>query len=239
MYKKLLTATLLLSFSLPYAFADETQNAKPQPQDGTYLNLSVTERTEAQEDILVASLSVEKEGTDPKQVQNDINKLALQAVTKAKVLSDITVKTEQYYVYKSNPKANSNAKIWHGAQRIQFQSTSTEVLLKLVGDLQSLGLLVQGLHYSISPERIDQLRDAMIEKAIVKLMKKAERVGHALNKKQVKLIDINIGENYMPDFLRPMMMANSKDVNTEVSNPVAEPGKREVTITISAKALLQ
>ena len=239
MYNKLLAATLLLLFSLPYAFADETQSTKPQPQDGTYLNLSVTERTEAQEDILVASLSVEKEGVDPKQVQNDINKLTLQAVTKAKALSNITVKTEQYYVYKSSPKANSTTKVWHGTQRIQFQSTSTEVLLKLVGDLQSLGLLVQGLNYSISPERVDQIRDAMIEKAIINLMKKAERVANALNKKQVTLIDINVGENYTPDFLRPMMMINSKAVNTEVSNPVAEPGQREVTVTISAKALLQ
>lgn len=239
MYNKLLAATLLLFFSLPYTFADETQSTKPQPQDGTYLNFSVTERTEAQEDILVANLSVEKEGLDPKQVQNDINQLTLQAVTKAKVLSTITINTEQYYVYKSSHKANSNTKIWHGTQRIQFQSTSTETLLKLVGDLQGMGLLVQGLHYSISPERVDQIRDAMMEKAITNLMKKAERVGNALNKKQVQLIDINIGENYTQDFPRPMMMTNSKTTNTDVSTPVAEPGKREITITVSAKALLQ
>lgn len=237
MHNKLLAITLLLFFSP--SFADEAQNVKIQSRDGTYLNLSVTERTEAQEDILVASLSVEKEGGDPKQVQNDINKLMLQAVTKAKALSNITVNTEQYYVYKSSPKANSNAKIWHGTQRIQFQSASTEVLLKLVGDLQSLGLLVQGLHYSISPERVDQIRDAMMEKAIVNLIKKAERVGNALNKKHVELIDINVGENYTPDFLRPMMMASSKTASTEISNPVAEPGKREVTITVSAKVLLK
>lgn len=239
MYNKLLAVILLLFLSLSFAFANEAQDTNIQAQDGTYLNLSVTERIEAQEDILVATLSVEKEGADPKQVQNDINKLTLQAVTKAKALSNITVSTEQYYVYKSNLKANSNTKTWHGTQRIQLQSTSTEILLKLVGDLQGLGLLVQGLHYSISSERIDQIRDAMMEKAIINLIKKAERVGNTLNKKHVKLIDINVGESYAPDFLRPMMMASSKTTNTEVLNPVAEPGKREVTITVSAKVLLK
>lgn len=240
MYSKLLAAILLLFCSS--SFADEVQDVKTEYNGGTYLNLSVTERTEVQEDILVASLSVEKDGTDSKQVQNDINQLTLQAVTKAKALSNITVNTEQYYVYKSTPnKANSNAKTWHGTQRIQLQSTAAEVLLKLVGDLQEMGLLVQGLNYTISPEKADQIRDAMIERAIASLIKKAERVGNVINKKNIELIDINIGTNYTPDYPRPMMLASTKRSNAEVANipPVAEPGKREVTITVTAKVLLK
>jgi predicted secreted protein len=186
-------------------------------------------------------MSVEQDGTDSQQVQNDINRLTLQAITKAKALSNITVNTEQYYVYKSIPKANSNAKTWHGTQRIQLQSTIAEALLKLVGDLQNMGLLVQGLNYTISPEKVDQIRDAMIEKAIVSLIKKAERVGNIINKKNVELVDINIGTNYTPDYPRPMMLASTKRANGEVVSvpPVAESSKREVTITVTARALLK
>ncbi len=234
-----LLAVIILLFSFCSSFASELQDTKATlPNEGTYLNLSITERMEVQEDVLTANLNVEKEGPDSIQVQDSINKLMSQATTKAKATSNVTVSTDQYYVYKLPSKAN-NTKMWHGTQKIQLQSTSIDILLKLVGELQSIGLLLQGLNYSIMPEKIDHIRDSMMEKAITNLIKQAQRVANTINKQYVGLVDINIGTNYMSDYPRPMLSANAKMVNTEMASPIAEPGKREVTITITARALLK
>jgi predicted secreted protein len=90
---------MLLIAEFPFTiFADNDK------QDGTYLNISATERREVDEDLLVANLRFESEGQDAKDVQSDINSAMKKALDKAKELRDVKVSTERYSVYKYHPR---------------------------------------------------------------------------------------------------------------------------------------
>ncbi len=70
MYKSLLTIALI-SFTLP-VIAMQSKDL-PTNQNGSYLNISVTEQMDVKEDILISSMRIEKEGVDLKYIQDEIN----------------------------------------------------------------------------------------------------------------------------------------------------------------------
>ncbi|WP_341748099.1 hypothetical protein [Candidatus Tisiphia endosymbiont of Dascillus cervinus] len=109
MYKSLLTiAIALISFTLP-VIAMQSKDL-PTNQNGSYLNISVTEQMDVKEDLLISSMRIEKEGVDLKYIQDEINLMMSKAVKMAKEVEDITVSTEQYYVYQYNQDQNIDNK---------------------------------------------------------------------------------------------------------------------------------
>lgn len=188
MYKSLLTiAIALISFTLP-AIAMQSKDL-PTNHDGSYLNISVTEQMDVKEDLLISSMRIEKEGVDLKYIQDEINLMMSKAVKMAKEVEDITVSTEQYYVYQYNQDQNIDnkkdkvkKKMWRGTQVLSLKSKSSEALLTLIGKLQNEGLLIQSLNYTLSNEKREVIRDSMIEAAIAKLKQRAIRVAKALGK---------------------------------------------------------
>ena len=66
MAKKLLTLIIFaMTFSCANAFADDDE------KKGTYLNLSVSESTEVEEDLLIVNLRFETEGKTSQDVQKE------------------------------------------------------------------------------------------------------------------------------------------------------------------------
>lgn len=91
MYKSLLTIALI-SFTLP-VIAMQSKDL-PTNQNGSYLNISVTEQMDVKEDLLISSMRIEKEGVDLKYIQDEINLMMSKAVKMAKEVEDITVSTD-------------------------------------------------------------------------------------------------------------------------------------------------
>jgi predicted secreted protein len=246
MYKSLLTiAIALISFTLP-AIAMQSKDL-PTNQDGSYLNISVTEQMDVKEDLLISSMRIEKEGVDLKYIQDEINLMMSKAVKMAKEVEDITVSTEQYYVYQYNQDQNIDnkkdkvkKKMWRGTQVLSLKSKSSEALLTLIGKLQNEGLLIQSLNYTLSNEKREVIRDSMIEAAIAKLKQRAIRVAKALGKEYDGFTMINVDPEARRMPVPRLMMGSPVNANDSVVNmPVAEPSTSEVTITVSATALLK
>lgn len=246
MYKSFTIIIALISFTLP-ASANQLKDIQIN-QDGVYLNISVTEQIDVQEDLLVSSMRIEKEGFDPKLIQNEINLMMAKAVEMAKEVSDINVSTEQYYVYQynqgqntDNVKEEAKKKIWRGTQVLSLKSKSSEALLTLIGKLQNEELLIQNLNYTLSNEKREIMRDSMIEGAIEKLKQRATLVAKALGKDYSGFTMINIDpEAGRAPVSRLMMGTPPVSANDNAASiPVAEPGISEVTMTISATALLK
>ncbi|MGZ9109425.1 MAG: SIMPL domain-containing protein [Micavibrio sp.] len=219
------------------------------PEGQTILNIAATERTEIQQDLLMATLRIEKEGGDAQTVQNEINTLMKKAVDAAKAVETVKVSTGQYYVYRNdpNPLPYKNEKTaedlpvtWRGSQSLDLQSTSADALLKLAGALQDMGLVMGGLTYTLSPEKADAAKDALMEKALTKVTARAERAAKALGKSEMALIEINVdsADNIVQPY--QMMRGMAMDGGMEkMATPTAEPGQSEITLTVSARALLK
>ncbi|WP_341787260.1 SIMPL domain-containing protein [Rickettsia endosymbiont of Cantharis rufa] len=245
-YKNFITIVFIL-FSFQ-TIAGQNQDAQKKHDDSSYLNISVTEKMDVQEDLLMSSVRIEKEGLDPRSVQNEINLIMAKAIKIAKQ-PDISVSTGQYDIYQYNEEQNTSnkekkvkTKKWRGTQILSLQSKSPEALLLVVGQLQSEGLLIQNLSYILSNDKRDVTRNAMIESAIAKLKKQATQVAKALGQEYSRFTVINIDTGLG---LQPPMpiYRNAMPVLSVMSDaammPSAEPSTSTVSITVSATALLK
>ncbi len=228
------------------AMAEESQVRPGQ----IVLNVSATEHDTVQQDVLTASLRYEAEGEDSKALQGAINGVMAKALAKAKTHERVEAATDHYYVYIFDPHAREHpdpeervrdsqkhrSKIWKGSQGIRLKSSDPESMLKLVSELQSMGLQTSDLGYALSPEAFEKTRDALLESALQKLTEKARRTAKALGKNSAELVEVNIDSDYPAPV---PMMARAEALTSEMDTPVVSPGQSEITLTVSARAILR
>lgn len=233
------------------AATPETTPAKISFQGGgeTILNIAATERVQVQQDLLIASLRIERENADAKTVQAEINELMKKAVDTAKTVPTVKVATGQYYVYQYDPNPNPQplksgekpALKWRGTQTLDLKSTNADDLLKLAGALQDSGLIMNGLSYTLSPEKADEAKDNLMEAALAKVKARAERAAAAMGKAKTDLIEVTV--DTADNMVHPPMMMRAVAMDAggamEKAAPSAEPGETEITLTVSARALLK
>lgn len=244
----LLGAAMVAMFAFPAAAQD---NVVALPDGHTALNLSATEKIEAEQDLLVASLRIQVEDKEAKLVQDKINKAMKQAVELARKTPAIKVETGQYYVHPDyryiSKEDGSNEQLldkWRGSQTLTLESKDAEELLKVVGEIQDLDFLMNNLNYRLSDEKYTQIRDGLMEVTIESLLKRAERVAKALGKTKVDLVEINV-DSYAPSPI-PVMYARAAKAEVammasadSMAAPVAEAGETSVSMTINARAIIK
>lgn len=216
----------------------------------TILNISATERVQVQQDLLIASLRIERENADAKTVQAEINEIMKKSVDTAKAVPTVKTSTGQYYVYQYDPNPNPQplkagekpALKWRGTQTIDLQSTNADDLLKLAGILQDSGLIMNGLTYSLSPEKADEAKDNLMEAALAKVKARAERAAAAMGKTRTDLVEVTVdtADNMVhPPMMMRAMAMDAGGAMEKSAAPSAEPGETEITLTVSARALMK
>ena len=246
---------LFLCALLTFPFIANAQDYKTIldiPPGATLVNLSATERVEIDQDLLVATLRYEAQNADPRKLQDDINGIMNAALEKAKAVSSVKVSTEQYYVYpydydptpqpvQKGQLREKLQRIWRGSQGMQIKGTDAAALLKLAGELQDMGLAMGGLGYMISPDLLEKTQESLLEAALTKLKSKAERTAKGLGKTKADLLEVNVdmGGYYPQPMMARAPMADMAMAKAEMAAPVAAAGQSEITLTVSARALIR
>jgi len=208
------------------------------------LNLSVTEQTSVEQDTLNAALAYSAQGRDKIALQNDVNAKMTTTLEIVEAISEIDYSTGQYYMYIFRPgrplRDDIQNPIWRAQQGLQLSSKNSDVLLETVGQLQSMGLEINRLNYSLSGETFDQTSDSLLSIALEKLQSRADETAELLNKSSASLVEVTINGNRNPGFFQPRMamMESAQPDNPQFEAPTAAPGKSEVSLSVSAKALL-
>lgn len=209
------------------------------PEGQTLITLTVTERTKVTQDVLLASLRIEVENLDQNVVQNTINTAMQQALDRARVVTGVEVSSGHYSVYQMNRQTVGGRPdlVWRGSQSINLQGKAAASLLALAGELQAAGFVMSQLSYQLSTERADEIRDALMESAIVRAREKAQRATVALGRSSFEIasMDVDSSSNFAP----PMMMrAGSMAADTiEMAAPVAQAGETEVMLSIRVQVV--
>lgn len=246
MRKFLLSCALLSTMSLP-AMA---QGVVTLPDGQTALNISATERVEVDQDTLVASLRIQQDLKSAAEVQNVINLAMKQAVELAKKHDDFQVETGQYYVHPDyrdvrDPQTGDVDQViekWTGSQTLIIKSENAADLLKVTGEIQDMGFVMNSLNYELSSKKFEQTRDGLMEATIKKLKDRAERVAKALGKTSVDIVEINVdaqSHSPQPVYARAVMMEMRADSSAKMATPTAEAGTSDVSMTINARAIIK
>ena len=212
------------------------------PSGVTLLKVSATVREEVTQDLLVATLRYEIRNRDARELQNEINAKMRDALAKAQSFLEIRAVTQQYSIYQTQVPPNRSDMIWVGSQGLELRSKQADELLKLTGELQSLGFSMQNLSYVVSPELYEATHDSLMEKALLKLQERASRAARALGKREADLAEVDVRTN-QADVQSPMMhnraFAMEMAADSSMSAPVAEAGESHISLTVSASALLK
>lgn len=230
----------LIATSLLTAAPAIAQEYQLLPEGQTMLTLSVTERVQAQQDTLHASLRIELSDKNPDALQSKINAAMTKALAEAKAVTNVKTSTGYYSVYQTYSDTNPRAvKAWNGSQTIDLESKDAKALLQLAGKIQEAGFATNNLSYSLSTEKADEIRENLLETALTRAKAKAERAAKGLGKKDVELVQIGIDSPV--DFPQPVMargmMMKAEMAADSFAAPVAEAGESEVTLTINVRAI--
>lgn len=248
----LLAASLLaVPFISAPAFSQDGNGLNLPPEGSTIINFSATEKRTMPQDLLIASLRIEAEDKDsPGVIQKKINEAMTKALDLAKKESSFKVSTGTYSVYKyDNPVVvntktgeQKNEPIWKGSQDIEIQSKDAAKLLDIVGKIQGMGFAMNNLTYTLAPETVDKVRDELMIEALKKLNAKADIVAKTLGKSKAELVDVNVDTGGPVYPMAKAMMARGQmemDAGYAAAPPVAQAGETDVSLTVSARALIK
>jgi uncharacterized protein len=201
----------------------------------TILHLSETAQRDVPRDLLHATLAAEANDAEAAKVQATINQRMAAALVRIKQVSDVTVETTGYSVYRDNP--GKTPALWHGSQSVILTGKDFAALLGLVGTLQQQGLVMQNLAPDLSRDARQSVEDSLTNEALTRLQQRAERIATTLGDKVAGLRSVNVGNvNPSPPVFRTMAIA--REAAAAMPPPVAEPGSATVSITVEADVAL-
>ena len=121
------------------------------PSARPLLHLSETATVSVRPDRLTAVLRADASTDSASTAQDRVNAVIGGALAEARKADGIAVSTDQYNVWRLEPKAGEAAQ-WRASQSVVLRGQDGSSVLKLVGALQQKGLAVEGLGWELAPE---------------------------------------------------------------------------------------
>jgi predicted secreted protein len=194
-------------------------------------------------------LRIQQDLTSAAEVQNTINTAMEQAIKATEKFPSLKIETGQYYVRpdyryignKETGERKQEIKGWQGSQTLIIKSEASEDVLKVAGEIQDMGFIMNNLSYELSTEKYEETRDALMEETVAALQARADRVAKALGKSSVDIVEINVdAQPNMPQpiYARAQAMEMSM-ASDQMKAPSAAAGTSNVSLTINARAILK
>jgi len=240
--RNLVYLTLLLSsplVSLPVIAQNNFDLAVLNPGE-IMVNLSVREQTQVEQDTLNAFLYFAIQGRDRVAIQDEVNRIMTTAL-ELLADSEIDYSTQQYRVFQVAPsrptRGDDENLLWRAQQGVRLSSQDSGAVLNLVAELQEMGLTMNGLNYSLSDLRQEEVADTLMESALDRLRERSQAAAAALGKSDFELLEITMDGGNNSGFMRSTSMSLSAEA-MDVATPVAEPGQSTVAFNVSARVIL-
>ena len=206
------------------------------------LNMSLTEQQQVEQDTLNATLSFTAQGRNRIELQEEVNTSIAEALDILAETSGLDTNTGRYQVYivpvERPTRTDISNPVWRAQQSIQLSSQDSEAMLPVIGQLQETGFTMDNLYYSLSPALYEEITAGLMQTALGKLQGRAEAAASALGKSRAELIEVSMdgSPNFRPPYMP--MAVRTMAASADFAPPQADPGETQVTVTISARAVL-
>jgi predicted secreted protein len=215
---------LLLLLALPLA-ADADQ----QGPTHNLVNLSVDATAEVDNDLLVAVLYAQREGSEPARLADEVNQTVNWAIAQAKTTPGIKVQTQSYNTQPVH--RNSQLVGWRVSQSLRLESRDAGVLSDLIGQLQER-LAVQSLGFQVSDEARRKADEQLTAEALDRFIERARLITKQLGRSSYRLVRIEVNSAGGPP-PRPMLRAMAMDAEMAAAAPALEAGTQRLAVTVN------
>jgi predicted secreted protein len=186
------------------------------------------------QDELRASLTAHAEAPQPAEAQNQVNRMMGEAVDLARAAAGVRVSSGSYNVYHDQPEKRPSR--WVAEQSLSLTSNDATVLLDLVGKLQSNGLAVQGLQWTLAAATRRNVERQLLGEALDALSRTAKTAAEGLSLEFTGWRRVSLTPATGP--VPPPYRARAAMAAEAMAAPVAVAGTSEVVVTVNAEALL-
>jgi predicted secreted protein len=207
----------------------QTPPAAPD-QPPTALQLSEHAQRTLPRDRLRVELRAEATGSDPRRLQEEINRRMAAAVARAKEAPGITLATTGYGVFQE--RSDRGPPRWRGSEGLSLAGRDFAAVLALAGALQEQGLVMTGLAPELSREAARSVENELAGEALARLGERAGRIAASLGMHIAGYRSVRVGNVALPQVPLRAMAAAAPPA------PVAEPGEATVGLDVEAEILL-
>lgn len=200
---------------------------------GPLVNLHAQSSREVANDLMLGTMSVEREDRDPARAADSVNKALREARAVAEKYKGIAIESGSYQSYPVHDRNGRNIVGWRVRAELRLKGRDFDRMSALIGTLQS-SMQFNGLEFTVSPETRRAAENELIGEAVAAFRQRAQIAQQALQAGSyvIREIDLNTQQEGMPP--RPMYkMASQAREDAAVAAPVAEPGTSRVTVTAS------
>ena len=221
--------TLLLRICLVLLLSGNLLANQHEPTHNL-VSFSVDANVEVDNDILVAVVYTQRDGSKPAQLSDAVNRTIAWAIEQAKAVPDTKVQTQNYNthpIYKNGALTG-----WRANQSIRLESRDAAQLSELIGTLQQQ-LAVQSIGFEVSDDSRRVANENLITAALKRFRERAELVRRELGRNTLRFvrIDVNTSGSRPP---RPMMRSMATEADSiRVAAPPLAAGTQEVTVNVS------
>ena len=235
------TFLLLCTLACHAALAQNEFSLGTREPGQLLLNLSATEQRDVAQDTLNATLQYAAQGRDRRELQNEVNSAMRRALEILEESEGVEFFTTQYQVYVIDAGRPSRTDVenpvWRAQQEVGLTSLDSDAVLEVIGQLQAAGLIVTSQYYSLSPERYEEVAASLMQDALAKLQRRANDAASGLGKSEAELVEVSLDGS--PNFAFRQGTAQMMAMDAaEMAPPVAVPGETQVSMTVSARAIL-
>jgi predicted secreted protein len=194
------------------------------------VHMSASAQTRVQNDIAIATLYAQEEGSDAAALANMVNTRINEAVELVRQHDAIRLQTS---AYNTSPVYHKN-KItgWRVRQSIRLESRDITLLSDLAGKLQQ-SLNLQEISFAVSPELKNSTDDQLIKEALQVFEQRAKSITQQLGRRNFKIVEINVGnsvDHYPRRHYEAALISPGK-----VAAPSIESGEQTLKITVSGQ----
>lgn len=217
----------------PGAAADSPRNLG----DGFTVQLRAWAEEEVANDLLTATLAVERSGADSARLAATVAGIMQRALGEAERYPQVRVKSAAYAtqpVYERRD-GRSERTGWLVRQQLSLESTDIEAAAALIGRLQGLDLQLAGMAFTVSDLRREAIKVDLTAAAIDAWRGKAEAAVKRLGGRAWRPYELSIEDDqYHP--VRPMLARGDAMLLSEAMPPAIEAGSSKIRITVSGTA---
>jgi predicted secreted protein len=198
---------------------------------GTTVRLSASAGRELPQDRLRAELRLNAEGLSPAEVQKAINTGMAEALDRVRGTAGLDAETGAYDLYQDR-----DARIWRGGQSVILDGADADVLLGVVGELQSAGFAAQNIGYYLSREAQEAVTDELTQEALRRAEERLGVVADTLGRTEFRITEVDLGGG--PPEPRPLAYARAEAMVADAAPPAVEAGTTRVEVRVGVTAQL-
>ncbi|MGC5748588.1 SIMPL domain-containing protein [Gluconobacter sp. NFX36] len=225
---RLVTPLAVLSLA---AFCQARAEDSP---NGTQLDFTVTGEAHAAPTLLTVRLFGRADSTSAIEAQKTLNAHMADAMKMASGQAGIEAQAGSYSLSDQTPEHGPTR--WTARQDLSLSGKEAVALLDLSGKLQSHGLMMDGLEWSLDSETRETLLAQARTQALQKVRKEAEESARTLGLHVVRLKQVRVSS--MEPGPRPVMLMAARASGDSFTPPQGTPQEQTLRVTVSVQAEL-